>query len=277
MDRKLIFLDIDGTLVASMAKPSRLTREAVQSARRKGHRLFLCTGRNMPIIGEDIRQIGFDGIISSAGAHVEVGEKVLYDSLLPEETVQECLDVFHSNGIFCRIEDRKGIYTDHQMEALLRDAEADPANSELIRMQKEIEAGIVIHPYDQYPGEGAYKLCFTSTSLEAVEQARPCLEDRFSFVVHPYGDSNRCFNGEIIPRGVDKGKAMELVCRYYGMELSDTVAFGDSMNDSGMIRCAGTGIAMGNACQELKGMADQVCGSVEEDGLYYEFEKLGLL
>ena len=55
MDRKLIFLDIDGTLVASMAKPSRLTREAVQSARRKGHRLFLCTGRNMPIIGEDIR------------------------------------------------------------------------------------------------------------------------------------------------------------------------------------------------------------------------------
>lgn len=277
MDRKLIFLDIDGTLIASMAPPSGLARKAVQGARAKGHGVFLCTGRNMPIIGADILELGFDGIISSAGAHVEVGGQVLYDSLLPEETVQECLAVFHANGIFCRIEDDKGIYTDPQMEALLKEARADPANSELIRMQREIEAGILIRPYDQYPGGGAYKLCFTSTSLEAVERAKSSLEDRFEFVVHPYGDSTACFNGEIIPRGIDKGSAIRLVCRHLGMEPGDAVAFGDSMNDSEMIRCAGTGIAMGNACRELKDMADIVCGSVEEDGLYYEFENLGFV
>ena len=45
---------------------------------------------------------------------------------------------------------------------------------------------------------------------------------------------------------------MELICRYYGADLKDTVAFGDSMNDYAMMRSAGCSIAMGNACRELK-------------------------
>lgn len=277
MNRKLIFLDIDGTLISAMAPPSALAAKAVREARAHGHRVFLCTGRNMPIIGKDILELGFDGVISSAGAHVEVEGKVLFDSLLPEETIQECLDIFHSHGMFCRIEDGEGIYTDPQMEALLKSSKADPANSELIRMQKEIEVGIRMLPYGLYPGKGAYKICFTSPSLEAVEETKPYLEDRFDYVVHPYGESTCCFNGEIIRRGVDKGHGMELVCGHYGMDLSDTVAFGDSMNDCEMMKCAGISVAMGNACEGLKEMADLVCGRVEDDGLYYQMKKMGFL
>ena len=277
MERKLIFLDIDGTLITAMKKPSPQTVKAVRSARTKGHKVFLCTGRNMPIIGEDIREVGFDGIISSAGGHVEVGEQVLFDHLLPEETIQECLALFHGHGVYCRIENGDGIYTDPQMEALLEHAEADQGNSELIRMQKEIEAGIPIRPYEQYPKKGAYKICFTASALEAVEKTKPYLEDRFAFVVHPYGDSTSCFNGEIIPRGIDKGKGMEIVCEHFGMGRDDTIAFGDSMNDYEMMQFAGISVAMGNACRELKRMADRVCKSVEEDGIYYEFLKMGLI
>jgi hypothetical protein len=137
MNQKLIFLDIDGTLVAAMAEPSALAAKAIQGARGNGHKVFLCTGRNMPIIGSDILSVGFDGIIASAGSHVEVEGKVLFDSILSEEIIQECLAVFHSHGIYCRIESPEGIFTDPQMESLLRGAKADPANSELIRMQKE--------------------------------------------------------------------------------------------------------------------------------------------
>lgn len=277
MDKKLIFLDIDGTLVAAMAKPSLLVTEAVWKARENGHKVFLCTGRNMPIIGADIWKVGFDGVIASAGGHIEVEGKVIFDQLLPEEVIQECLSVFHSYGIFCRIESSEGIFTDPQMEELLRTAKADQANSELIRMQKEIEAGIPILPYESYPQKGAYKICFTSTTLEAVEKVKGYLADRFSFVVHPYGNSTNCFNGEIIWRGVDKGKGMETVCRYYGVGLQDTIAFGDSMNDYEMIACAGVSVAMGNACSELQKIADIVCESVWEDGIYYEFQRMGLL
>lgn len=166
MDRKLIFLDIDGTLVCAMQAPSEYVKQAVRGARANGHKVFLCTGRNMPIIGNEILEIGFDGVIASAGSHVETEGKVLFDSLLPEETIQECLRVFHEHGMYCRIETPEGIYTDPQMEDLLRGAKPDPANSELIRMQREIEAGIRIQPYERYPGNGAYKICFTSTDLE---------------------------------------------------------------------------------------------------------------
>lgn len=97
-------------------------------------------------------------------------------------------------------------------------------------MQKELETGLVVQPYDKYPGKGAYKICFTSTTLEAIEQTKPYLEDRFVYTVHPYGNSTSCFNGEIIPGEVNKGKGMEMVCEYFETDLLDTIAFGDSMN-----------------------------------------------
>ena len=231
----------------------------------------------MPIIGKDILDIGFDGIIASAGSHVEIEKNVLFDHLLPEETIQECLSIFHANGMYCRIETPEGIYTDPQMEALVRVAKPDKTNSELIRMQKEIEAGLTILPYKEYPRRGAYKICFTSTNLEAIEKTKKYLADRFGYAVHPYGDCTSCFNGEIIPKGIDKGKGMEKICQYYGVSLQDTVAFGDSMNDYEMLKAAGISVAMGNACEALKKTADIVCENVWEDGVYHEFVRMGLL
>ncbi len=277
MNKKLIFLDIDGTLVSAMAPPSVLTAEAVRGARANGHKVFLCTGRNMPIIGRKILDVGFDGIIASAGSHVEVEGRVLFDHLLPEETIQECLSVFHTHRMYCRIETAEGIYTDPQMEELLRNAKPDQGNSELIRMQKEIEAGFMLSPYEKYPGRGAYKICFTSRDLASIEETKQYLGDRFLYAVHPYAGTTSCFNGEIIPRGIDKGRGMKIVCQYYGAGLQDTIAFGDSMNDYEMLEVANVSVAMGNACDELKRMADLVCGTVWEDGIYYGFRDLGLL
>ena len=276
MGRKLIFLDIDGTLVSALSSPTQAVGEAIRQARANGHLVFLCTGRNLAIIGPDILEIGFDGVVASAGAYVSVDGRILLDQLLPEELVQECLSVFHSLGMFCRIETPEGIYTDPQMEELLRTASPDPKNSELIRMQKEIESGLTIRKYDEYPRQGAYKLCFTSTSLEPVEKARKALGDCFEFVVHPYGGSTSCFNGEIIPHGVDKGRGIQLVCRHFNAGLEDTVAFGDSMNDASMLKCAGVAVAMGNACDELKTLADTVCEGVEQDGVALELHRMGL-
>ena len=102
-----------------MAAPSAYAAAAVRGARANGHKVFLCTGRNMPIIGNDILEVGFDGVIASAGSHVEIGGEVLFDKILPEETIQECLSIFHAHGMYCRIETPEGIYTDPQMEALL--------------------------------------------------------------------------------------------------------------------------------------------------------------
>lgn len=111
MERKLIFFDIDGTLLSHLGSPSPLVGEAIRSARARGHRAFLCTGRNLPIIGPELLNIGFDGLIASAGAYVEAGGEVPLDSLLPEETVQECLSVFHEvehDGVYHELR-RRGL------------------------------------------------------------------------------------------------------------------------------------------------------------------------
>lgn len=276
MDRKLIFLDIDGTLIASLSSPTPRVRQAIRQARSNGHLVFLCTGRNLPIIGPEILDIGFDGVIASAGAYVAVGGEVLLDRLMPEELVQECLAVFHGLGMFCRLETPEGVYIDPQMEELLRSASPAPGNAELIRMQRELASAIALRSYEEYPRQGAYKLCFTSTGPEAVQKARAALGDRFAFVVHPFVSSAFCLNGEIIPRWISKGKALALVCRHFGAGTGDAVAFGDSMNDASMLEQAGVGVAMGNACAELKAMADVVCEDAAHDGVSRQLRRMGL-
>ena len=74
-----------------------------------------------------------------------------------------------------RIESKEGIYTDLEMESLLKTAAPDPTNSELIRMQNEISRGIPFQPYENYPKKGAYKICFTSTTLKAVDETKKIL------------------------------------------------------------------------------------------------------
>lgn len=276
-DKKIVFLDIDGTFTVPLEKPTELAARAVREARENGHKVFVSTGRNMPIVSEDVLAAGFDGVVASAGRYIEIDGKVVRDSVLSEETIQQCLGVFHKFGIYCRIEGPEGIYIDSSLQEILTSASAGPTNSELSRMKKELASDAGVQPYTEYPGKGAYKLGFICTDLADIEKTKPYMEKEFHYVVHPYAEDADCYNGEIIRKDMDKGEAMEHVCKYYGMELADTVAFGDSMNDLQMLERAGIAVAMGNSCKELKERADIVCGSVEEDGVYHEFKRMKLI
>lgn len=74
-------------------------------------------------------------------------------------------------------------------------------------------------------------------------------------------------NLEITKSGVNKGKALTILCKKLGISLSETAAFGDSLNDLDIIRTAGIGIAMGNAMQEVKDAADYVTGTNDACGV----------
>ena len=64
---------------------------------------------------------------------------------------------------------------------------------------------------------------------------------------------------------------------YFGFSLDETIAFGDGGNDVDMLQAAGIGVAMGNASDSVKAVADEVCGSVDEDGIYYYLKEKGLI
>ncbi len=219
MNRKLVFLDIDGTFVSEMAAPSVRSADAVRRARGNGHRVFLATGRNMPIISREILDVGFDGVVASAGGHVEAEGQVLFTGILPEETIQECLSVFHDHGMYCRIETPEGIYTDPQMEELVRSARPDKTNSELIRMQKEIEEGLRVLPYEKYPGRGAYKVCFTSTSLETIERTSRTWRNSLSSWCIPLRTVPSVSTGRSFPGGSARAGAWSLCASISGLPL----------------------------------------------------------
>ena len=109
-----------------------------------------------------------------------------------------------------------------------------------------------------------------------VKKPKEILSEKFNFIIHEIF-SQDVINGEIIIKGTNKGNAVQFVTKKLGLSLEDTIGFGDSMNDYEMINFVECGIAMGNACKELKEVASRVCRSVDEDGIYYEFIELGLI
>ena len=100
MDRKIIFFDVDGTLVD--VRPSReyipeSTIKAVQKTRENGNLCILCTGRSKPEIYQYILDVGFDGIIGAGGGFVEFNNEMLFHKQVSRESINHVVDFFESH------------------------------------------------------------------------------------------------------------------------------------------------------------------------------------
>lgn len=271
---KIIFLDIDGTLTLPGSNfPPESALKAVRLARDNGHKVLLCTGRN-PAMMAPVYEYGFDGAVAGAGGYVFVGDKVLFDCPMPDDEFRLGMKLLGDKGVFRTIEAKDMSYGDEELGDFL--ASAGEGNSELVRWRKALAEQLDIHPISEYDGRPIYKIVFMCTSADQLEPARKALEDRYNFVVQDVA-AHKCLNGELINRKFDKGRGVRLVAGYYGADLSDTIGFGDSMNDLEMIQTVGTSVCMDNGSPKLKELSDIVCPSVQEDGLYRAFADLGLI
>ena len=79
---------------------------------------------------------------------------------------------------------------------------------------------------------------------------------------------------DIMPKGISKAKAMEELCKYLGIEIAQTVVFGDGLNDIEMFNVGGYKVAMGNAADQIKELADVVTKTNNEAGVAYELNKI---
>ena len=128
----------------------------------------------------------------------------------------------------------------------------------------------------EYHLEPIYKAVFMSPGMDRLQNPIQCLQDEFHFCIQDE-NAHSIINGDLINKAFDKGTAVQRLCGHLDIAQKDTIAFGDSMNDYEMMETAGISVAMGNACEELKSVADVVCGTVKEDGVYYEFQRMGLI
>ena len=276
MDRKLIFLDIDGTLTEPGKNvPPESAVDAVRRARERGHKVVLCSGRNYGMLFPVLR-FGFDGLVASAGGYIEYNGQVVYDCPMTPEQQVRVLDVFKESGIYRTIGGRNHSYTDEGFKEFLAENTDSKANSELLRWRIQIESELDIRPMSEYDGEPIYGMAFMSRGAERLRKPMELLGEEFDFCIQ---DEDTCgiVNGELSSKAFDKGSAVKRLCEFLGVAREDTIAFGDSMNDLEMLKAVGTSVCMANGSPTLLKMAHMVCPPVTEDGLYSGFEKLNLL
>lgn len=276
MQKKIIFLDIDGTLtVLGSNTPPESALRAIRSARGQGHLVFLCTGRNYDML-KPLLSYGFDGVVASAGGYIRCGEQVIYDCPMTQSQQQLVLSTLEENGIFRTVECMDGSFTDDGFKEFLKEHAGENGNSELLRWRKQVEEELNIRSMEEYAGQPVYKVVVMSPDLERLKKAEKKLGQEFLFCIQDE-EIHGIVNGELINRKFNKGKAVERVCEYLQIPVEDSIAFGDSMNDKEMMETAGHSVCMENGSEILKKLADEICPRVEQDGLFQAFSRLGFI
>ncbi len=272
---KLLFLDIDGTLTAPGSNvPPASALEAIRAAREKGHKVFLCSGRNYDMLSPLLEYGCFDGAVASAGGYVFCGDQVLFDCPMNQAQFDKAMRLLAEQGVFRTIEAKDASYCDPGMAEFL--GKKSGGNSELMRWRKALEQDLRMQPMADYDGRPIYKVVFMCEDVRQLKPSIEELQDEFLFVVQD-PDAAGCLNGELVNRKFDKGRGVQRVAEALGYDIEDTIGFGDSMNDLEMIETVGVSVCMANGSPTLKKLSDIVCPAVDQDGLAAAFRQLELV
>ena len=259
MAYKVLALDIDGTLTDSEKKITERTREAVLAAAKKGVKIVIASGR--PIQGirafaEELRLKENDGyILSFNGGRLiscRTGE-IIHDMKLPLEYLPEIYALSKEYGVNLMSYEGDDLITEEPDDEFLA-IEARINGLGIKRVDNFVEH--INFPINKclMLGEGTYL-------GEVEKKVHAALNDRMDvYRSEPYFL-------EILPKGVDKAKALGKLLAALGCEREELMACGDGFNDLTMIEYAGLGVAMANARDEVKERADYITCSNDEDGV----------
>ncbi|MEG0367009.1 MAG: HAD family hydrolase [Coprobacillus sp.] len=278
MNKKIIFLDVDGTLTLPSGDVSSCVQQGIKEARENGHYVFLCTGRNKSGI-HSLLDIGFDGVICSAGGYIEINGQKIFDSFLDQKDIDEAREIFARNHVMYNLEATGMTFQDDEMNKLFAKGslDKDHTNSEMNRLLQEQKDKFNIRSLTDYEKNPIpiHKICFIAMNEKDLEEPRQLLSHKYNFIVHDIFSIDT-INGEIIIKTTNKGIAVQQVVEALGLSIEDTICFGDSMNDFEMIQACHYSVVMENGSDSLKRIASKVCESVKDDGVYHEMKRLGL-
>jgi Cof subfamily protein (haloacid dehalogenase superfamily) len=252
---KVVALDLDGTILPPGLELTELTIHTLEAARRAGVRILIATGRMHCSALPYARRLGLsEALVSYQGAlikHITTGE-TLYHRPIPLDLALEVLGPLEAEG------HSLNVYVDDEL--YVRDWTDDVRRYQRISRVPVHAVGTL----SRYLTVPTTKIVVTGDPLmldELVERLQEAFGDRL------YVAKSLPFFLEIASPEVSKSSALALLGRRYGFAPADVVAFGDSFNDTDMLRWAGLGVAMGNAPEPVRAAADAVCAAVDEDGV----------
>lgn len=277
---KYLFFDIDGTLMGASKQVTEKTIAGIRQARKNGHKAFICTGRAPVSIMKSIREIGFDGTISSAGGFVNIDGKYIFENFINQYVLSQVMLLFTNAKILFSLETKDALYQTPGVRDFFdkKNSKIMENNLELARFLEERKNEEVRLPISEFDilKHKVTKMCFISEDKLAFYDCVKYLNEFFNIVIFSK-ESDDFINGEIILKNCTKGDAIERAVAYLGGKMEDTIAFGDSMNDFQMISVAGYGVVSTLAPEKLKAVADDTFDDPDDDGIYKAMKRLELI
>lgn len=261
MMRKIMFFDIDGTLMEDSAThfvPESTVR-ALRLAREAGHLLYVNTGRPVINVDADVRVLGFDGYICGCGTYIEVDGKEQFYLTNPPDVCRKMAELIRRTDCAPLFERRDAFFFDPRT----RDLPFVREIRDTFRMQ---EKNVWRSVDDEDFSFDKFVIAYDEKSDLAAFKAG--IAPYFVFIDRGWGFA------EMAPAGFSKRTGMEAVLRHHGMAKADAYAIGDSLNDLPMFEGAGTKIAMGNG-EKLIPYADYVTADLWHDGIWQAMEHFG--
>ncbi len=259
---QLIALDMDGTLLNKEKKISPGCKEAIEKALAAGKQVVLSTGRCRPELTEYRELIpGLRYVNGTSGAMVYdfQEQKELYANRIEAEVVKELFALAKKEEAMLHILDEKSFEQTDQLAHL--DRYGMGVYQEMHARTAEVHEDLYgFYTANPFPAE---KVNLYHQSMES----RARTKERIRALGLPVEMVDaECASLEITARGVDKGVGLKKLCEALGIPVNATIAVGDADNDISVLRTAGLAVAMENALEQVKEIADVTVADCDHDG-----------
>ncbi|OPJ59720.1 HAD family hydrolase [Clostridium oryzae] len=263
MSRKMIFFDIDGTIISEDTHMiAEGTIKAIRKARENGHLTFINTGRTFFNVPEEIRSIGFDGYICGCGTYIYYNGKELLAKSISHEKCKEIIEKLRGCKIQALCEGLDGVYFD----------ETRPETSELANIKEGFRKG----GHDISRNWDEPNIVFDKFVVWTDEESD--YDAFYAYITKDFDYIDRGNNfGEIVPKGYSKATGIKFLQEYLNVDLEDCYAIGDSTNDLPMLEYVPNSILMGNGTKSLFGSVAFVTKNIDDNGIEYALKHYNII
>ncbi|MCR4746059.1 MAG: Cof-type HAD-IIB family hydrolase [Lachnospiraceae bacterium] len=274
---KILFIDVDGTLVNYENHIPESAINAIRQARKNGHKVYISTGRSKAEVYQNIWDIGLDGMIGGNGSYVEDNGEVIMHKLISPEDARHIVDWLHSRELEFYLESNSGLYASEHFET-----SALPTLKEYMGRKGKDSSGISVRkifPDMIFDGD-LYRddLNKVSFILKSYQDHLDSIKEFPDLQAGTWGGAGEtALFGDLGVKNITKADAISTLLKHIGGSVEDTIAFGDAKIDLPMFDFCNTGVAMGNGGDEIKAAADFITTDVNDDGLWNAFKHFNLI
>jgi Cof subfamily protein (haloacid dehalogenase superfamily) len=242
MRRKLIITDLDRSLLRNDKTISDFSVEVIEKCRQKGNIISFATARPIRTTLNYMNIIKPEGVIFHNGAIVTANNKILSEHKIPSSITKD---------IIKKIEKE---YPEATLSAEINDVIYTNFTAPEAYPHVKID-------FNELPNFSADKIIVGTICPEQIKSLEKYKTEDL------YLEINDGIYGFFMNKKASKWLGIIDLAEYFGIDLENTIAFGDDINDLTMIKNSGIGICMKNGLEEVKAVSDEICDDNENDGI----------